>query len=101
MADLDLSPAARADLLDIRVYSVDQFGLEVANGYFLGFDAVFALLREHPLAGVARSDLGAGIRCLIHRRHRIFYYVDDDTVVIVRIVHHAMDALRAMKGRGG
>jgi len=101
MADLDLSPAARADMLDIRVYSVDQFGVDVADGYFLGFDAVFALLREHPLAGSVRNDLGAGIRCLIHRRHRIFYYVQDDTVVIVRIVHHAMNARRVMKGAVG
>ena len=96
MAELDLSPAARADLLDIRVYSVDQFGVEVADGYFLGFDAAFALLREHPMAGAIRSDLGLGIRCLIHRRHRIFYYIEDDTVVIVRIVHQARDARRVM-----
>jgi toxin ParE1/3/4 len=101
MAELDLSPVARADLLDIRVYSVDKFGGEVADGYFLGFDAAFALLRDHPMTGVARSELGAGIRCLIHRRHRIFYYLDGDTVVIVRIVHHAMDARRALKGAAG
>jgi toxin ParE1/3/4 len=101
MAELDLSPAARADLLDIRIYSVDQFGVEVADSYFLGFDAVFALLREHPMVGASRVDLGQGIRCLIHRQHRIFYYVDGDTVVIVRVVHHARDAKQALKGGAG
>lgn len=101
MAELDLSPAARADLLEIRVYSVDKFGVEVADSYFLGFDAAFVLLREHPMAGVARLELGKGIRCLIHRQHRIFYYIDKDTVVIVRIVHHARDARRALKGAAG
>lgn len=101
MAELDLSPAARADLLAIRVYSVDRFGGEVADAYFLGFDAAFALLRQHPMAGAARTDLGKGIRCLIHRRHRMFYHIDGDTVVIVRIVHHARDARQALKGAAG
>ena len=101
MAELDLSPAARADLRDIRVYSVDRFGVEVADSYFLGFDTAFALLREHPMAGAGRADLGNGIRCLLHRRHRIFYYLDGDIVVIVRIVHHAMNARRALKGEAG
>ncbi len=101
MAELDLSPAARADLLGIRVYSVDQFGGEAADGYFLGFDAAFVLLRQHPLAGASRADLGKDIRCLIHRRHRIFYHLDGDTVVIVRVVHHAMNARTALKGGAG
>lgn len=101
MAELDLSPAARADLLEIRVYSVDQFGVDVADSYFLGFDAAFALLREHPQVGPARPNLGNGIRCLIHRQHRIFYYIDGDMVVIVRLVHHAMDARKALKGAAG
>lgn len=79
------------------MYSVEQFGVEVADGYFLGFDAAFALLRGHPKAGAARSDLGPGIRCLIHRRHRIFYHIDGEIVLIVRIVHHAMNAKRALK----
>ena len=100
MADLDLSPAARSDLLEIRVYSVDRFGGEVADSYFLGFDAAFALLREHPMAGASRTDLGNGMRCLLHQRHRIFYHIDGDTVVIVRVVHHAMDAKQALKWVG-
>ncbi len=59
MAELDLSPAARADLFEIRVYSVDQFGVAVADSYFLGFDEAFALLREHPMAGVAPAPIWA------------------------------------------
>jgi toxin ParE1/3/4 len=97
MAELDLSPAARADLVAIRIYSVEQFGGEVADSYFLGFDAAFSLLREHPLAGAACVGLGKGIRCLTHRRHRLFYHLDGDTVVILRVVHHAMDARRALQ----
>jgi toxin ParE1/3/4 len=35
-------------------------------------------------------------RCLIYRRHRIFYRVARETVLIVRILHHAQDVKRAM-----
>lgn len=93
--------AARADLVATREYSIDQFGWEVADEYFLGFDAAFDLLAAHPFVGPARPELGEGIRCLIHRQHRIFYQVDGDLVVIVRIVHHAMNAKRALKGDSG
>lgn len=101
MAELDLSPAARADLVDIRVYSVDQFGGEIADSYFLGFEAAFALLRQHPLAGASRPELGNTIRCLVHRRHRIFYTFEGELVLIVRIVHHAMNARTALRGSAG
>lgn len=101
MARIFPTSAARADLVAIREYSIDQFGWEVADEYLLGFDAAFDLLAEHPFAGPARSELGEGIRCLIHQRHRIFYQVNDDLVVIVRVVHHAMNAKRALKGTPG
>ncbi len=94
------SLAARTDLLEIREYSIEQFGGDVADTYFLGFDEAFDLLASHPLIGSARPELGKGIRCLVHRRHRIFYSFDGETVLIVRIVHHAMDVRRALKGAG-
>jgi toxin ParE1/3/4 len=98
MAELDLSPAARADLVDIRLYSIKQFGANVADAYFHGFDEAFALLRQHPKVGPEQKGLGQEIRCLVHRRHRIFYQIEDNLVVIVRILHHAMNAKRMLKG---
>ena len=84
--------------MDIREYSIEQFGAETADTYFLGFDEAFDLLARHPLAGEAKQKIGKGIRCLTHRQHRIFYIVDKDIVLIIRIIHHARDAKRALKG---
>lgn len=97
VAELDLSPAARTDLVDIRIFSLEQFGPEVADQYYRGFSLAFALLADHPLAGVATPEYGAGYRCLTHRRHRIFYLVKAETVLIVRILHHARDVRRVLK----
>jgi len=90
--------AARADLVYLREYSIEQFGPDVADDYILGFEAAFDRLAEFPLSGAARAELGQDIRCLVHRRHRIFYTVQGETVLIIRIVHHAMDAQQALKG---
>lgn len=99
--ELRLSSAARADLVGIRIYSNQQFGGDTADAYFLGFDDAFDLLGRHPKAGEAKAKLGKGIRCLMHRKHRIFYQVDGEVVLIVRVVHHAMDARRALQGAAG
>ena len=96
VADVELSPAARADLAAIDDYSEERFGREIADAYADGFEATFDLLSRYPLAGTAIPKLGKGIRCLVHRKHRIFYIVHDDIVLIVRIVHHARQAKRAL-----
>ncbi len=101
MARVFPTSAARNDLLAIREYSLEQFGGETVDTYFLGFDEAFDLLSAHPLADVSHPYLGEGIRCLIHRRHRIFYRSEEDLVLIIRIVHHAMDARQALKGGEG
>lgn len=101
MARVFPTKAARNDLLAIREYSVEQFGGDAADRYFLGFEEAFDLLGDHPMAGAVQPDLGKDIRCLVHRQHRIFYRCEVDLVLIIRIVHHAMDARHALKrGKG-
>lgn len=95
---LRLSSSAEADLDGIDAYSFEQFGEDIADAYMRGFDELFDLLRLHSKAGVTASDLGRGIRKLTHRQHRIFYTAKGNLVFIARIVHHAMDAKRALKG---
>jgi toxin ParE1/3/4 len=89
--------AARADLVEIRQFSVEQFGPEAADRYFLGFDDAFDLLATHPHAGPLKPEYGKAYRCLVHRQHRIFYVVEAEVVLIVRILHHARDARSALK----
>lgn len=98
MVRLRLSSAARADLVGIRHYSFREFGGDVADAYLRGFNQAFTLLREQPMVGPGQPDLGERVRCLTHRRHRIFYEAADDGVLIIRIIHHARNARRALNG---
>ena len=93
-----LSPAAEADLIDIDTYGDEQFGREIADAYTRRIYQVFDLLRQHPLAGQEEADLGAGVRRFTQRNHRIFYRIDGDLVLILRIIHHARDMKRDLLG---
>lgn len=92
MADIEFTNAAVADLSEIDEYSLAHFGEDAAEAYMRGFDKAFVLLRDHPQAGAAAAGQGKAYRCLAHRKHRIFYRVENEKVLIVRILHHARDA---------
>ena len=97
MAEVRLSPEARADLAGIDDWSTAQFGQDVADSYLRGFNEVFALLADHPRAGAERPEVRRAIRCFVHRRHRIFYRFRSNDVLIVRVLHHAQDARRMLR----
>jgi toxin ParE1/3/4 len=91
MLRLKLGAIARADLANIRRYSVREFGPDVADAYFRGFGKAFDLLRSRPYAGQARPAIASDARSLTHRQHRILYRIEGDRIVIVRVQHHAQE----------
>jgi toxin ParE1/3/4 len=98
VAEIEFTNAAVADLSEIDEFSLAQFGEEVGEAYMRGFDKAFALLIDHPHAGAETPEYGKAYRCFIHRKHRIFYVVEGEVVLIVRVIHHAMDTKTALKG---
>jgi toxin ParE1/3/4 len=96
VAEVRLSLRARADLEDIDAYGAAEFGDVAADAYSRAFNEAFDLLRRYPEAGPSRPEYGKDIRALTQRRHRIFYLVQNGDVLVVRILHAAMDARRAL-----
>ena len=97
MAEIRFTIAAESDLEAIDNYSLERFGEAIAEVYMHGFDDAFGMLTNHPLSGPTKTELGADIRCLTHRQHRILYRFDGGSVLIIRIIHHAMDSRKALK----
>jgi toxin ParE1/3/4 len=95
MAEVRLNALAIDDLAEIDEHGALEFGPSVAEDYARGFHDAFDLLRRHPLAGAAQPELGRGVRCIIHRKHRIFYIVKPDLVQILRIFHHSRNVQRS------
>lgn len=96
MAELEFSVDAVADIGAIAVFSVERFGKAVADAYLAGLEAACDQLRSYPELAAIYPRLRPAMRCLIYRRHRIFYHTAGDRVLIVRILHHAQDVKRAM-----
>ena len=98
MAKLRLTAAARRDLCDIQDWGLGAFGLKATYDFMSGFERIFGLLRERPMAGQERIEFGPGNRSFSHRPYRILYQIDRNTVLIVRIIHRSRDVRRTSSG---
>ena len=96
MARLEYSVEAAADIDDLAAFSVARFGREAAADYLNGLQAACDQLTTYPERAAVYPRLEPEIRCLIYRRHRIFYRTTGKSVLIVRILHHARDVKRAL-----
>lgn len=95
MARLIFSSDAGADIDEIAVFSIRSFGRDVADDYLAGLEFACERLQEFPEMAAVYPRLRPAVRCLIYRSHRVFYRADDDSVLILRILHHRRDAKRA------
>jgi toxin ParE1/3/4 len=60
------------------------------------FSQWFDELREFPLLGADRSELGASLRGLLMDGYIAFYTVEAERIVIVRVVDGRMDVGQEM-----
>lgn len=95
-ARLQFTNAARSDLIHLRRYSLQQFGKQAADRYVNHIESVFRLLEKMPLAGQAQPEVGSAVRCYVKKRHRVFYELEGDIVLILRVLHHAQDVSQAL-----
>lgn len=94
---LELSRRAESDLADIRDYSVEQFGVERALLYLDGIEAAFRLILDHPEIGGAHAKVAPPVRVYAVQRHRMFYTVEVDVVLVERVLHNGMDRARHLQ----
>lgn len=89
MAEIRFLEPSRFDLRNMRAYGLDTFGGPAADAYMRGLARLLASLNDHPLMGVERDDLRPGTRSFPYRRHRIYYRIDTEGIVIQRFLHHS------------
>lgn len=62
-----------------------------ADAYFLSLCACLKTLADNPRMGRAAPWLNPGLFWRRHERHLIFYMVEDTGILVVRVLHQAMD----------
>lgn len=91
---LELSRRAQSDLDDIRDYGVAEFGVERAVAYLDAVESAFRRILDFPEMGAVHPTVRPLTRSLGCRQHRIFYEATGETILIIRILHKAMDVER-------
>ena len=89
---LVISGPAHRDLAQIAEYTQRTWGTGQKRKYLGALKAALKTLRNTPDIGSARDDISPALRVLSVEKHLVFYRLtDQDTIIVVRILHHAMD----------
>ncbi|WP_428310749.1 type II toxin-antitoxin system RelE/ParE family toxin [Hydrocarboniphaga sp.] len=105
-----LSAAARADIVDILAWSLEQFGESASRRYEALLVAALQDVATEPAGAGSRKrpELGKGVRAwhllssrdhvtmdqVRQPRHFLIYRVEPGLIVIGRVLHETMDLAR-------
>lgn len=90
MSTYHITPDARADLIDIRQYTVQQWGKPQSQSYLSELRQTIRVLAETPSLGKSRSDVGTGVLSFPHASHVIYYVEHDYHIVVFAVLHQRM-----------
>jgi len=79
------------DLVEIWLYTYNEWGEQQADIYLDELDTAIQLLAEQPLICRERIELKPPIRIHHHGRHLIVYLAQADGIRLVRVLHENMD----------
>lgn len=77
---------AEDDIISIYIQGVKEFGPRQAEIYHAGLADAFNFIASHPQLAPERHEFDPPIRLHRHRAHHILYLIDDDGVLIVRVL---------------
>lgn len=96
----EISRLADHDIESILEYTFKHYGETQARKYTTELIDKFELLVKNPELGRACDDVRDGYRRLEYERHIIFYQIQNDKILIVRVIHDAMDLNTLFQAKG-
>ena len=90
MAMYRLTQDAQADLIEIRRFTVKQWGDVQSKKYLSELRYTIQLLVENPLLGKLKPDVGCNIVSFPHVSHIIYYIVHECHLVVFGVLHKRM-----------
>lgn len=92
MRSLEYTQTAESDLADIVRTTITKWGIDQAGGYIDGLERLTRRLIEHPALGASREDLPGCPRAFPYQSHILYYLVEPERLVVLRVLHKRMDA---------
>lgn len=84
-------PLAEEDLIDIWLYTYENWNEDQANRYLNTLENAFKLIAESPLICREREEFLPPVRIHTCAQHLIVYQKVDSGIDILRILHRSMD----------
>ncbi len=91
MARFLLSPQAQKSLVQILVYTLENYGLSQKNQYLMMLRDRMSAAAGNPNQGKERSDIKEGYYSIKAGKHCIYYRVRDTHIEIIDVLHQSME----------
>ena len=83
--EIEYARAARIDLYEIW-YFIAADNRRAADNLIRRFEAIFRNLAANPQIGRLREELGRDVRSFPHGRYLVFYQIQGDLLVVLRVL---------------
>ena len=100
MTGYRLTKDAQSDLIEIRRYTVQEWGAAQSQKYLSELRKTIRLLAETPSLGKARPEVGLKVLSFPYVSHVIYYVVYEQLLVVLAVLHKRMVPLNHMIERG-
>jgi toxin ParE1/3/4 len=97
MPNLRKRPRAERDLREIWRYTAATWGDHQADRYLRDLERAMRQAARDPDRAPFAPELGPGLHRLTFERHRIFFRVESDDLVVIRVLHDQMDFARHLQ----
>ncbi len=98
MLKCQLTRVAEEDLDEIWFYGLDTWGVKQADDYHQRLMQTIEHVAESPLQGCLEAEILEDLRSYPSGSHRIYYLVELDYIIVVRVLHQSMNATQHLDG---
>jgi toxin ParE1/3/4 len=90
MTGYRLTPDAQSDLIQIRAYTLEQWGSARSQKYLSQLRETIRLLSGNHALGKRRQDAGPDVLSFSYASHVIYYVVRGQQLVVFAVLHKRM-----------
>jgi toxin ParE1/3/4 len=87
VSSYDLTERADADLFELTLYGMKQFGARQAEAHAAELERIFRLIADTPRMGRKADGIRPGVRRHEHGSHIILYEEAPNGITILALVH--------------
>ena len=94
-----LTSDAQSDLIEIRRFTLAQWGSGQSTKYLSELRQIIRLLSETPKMGKQRPEIGMEVFCFPYSSHVIYYRCHDKLLVVFGVLHKSMVPISHLEDR--